>query len=140
MYSTPVKYQNLLDRELILSYNFETEETSILGLKSLDSSAETLDIALESLRQGDTITPIHYEAAIDGGAVEEVPGKAIQINDRTRLEEAVLPDGKYVERIAFVDLRCDEYFGPLVSFTMKDGNASEVELAPSSTYFCRIWD
>ena len=139
-YSTPIMYQYILNRELLLSYDFETKQVSILGMKRIGDNADTLDIALESLRENDAITPIHYETAIDGSGLEEVSGDPVKVDDKLLLEETVLPDGKYLERIAFSDLRSDEYYSQLIGFTMKDGAASEIAKAPNSVYFSRLWN
>lgn len=139
LYSSPVEY-NWFDKQLLLSYSFETEEIHVLGVRDYQNATGMVDRGIYSLKDGDTLTFQHYQSDLNGGALKKVSGKTITWNGKRVAADTVLPDGTYAERIVIEDLRGDQYFTRPITFQMQKGEASDIGPIASGIYFARIWE
>lgn len=130
-YRTPVEHQfNRMD--LILNYNYETETTTVLGLRNATFAAATLDRSVTPLEHGDKITPIYITSNLNGGHLSETYGKTVRYRDNSIVSDTGLKDGTYIARIKMEDMRSDYYYSHPIRLIVKNGKVSEA--APEKEY------
>ena len=121
-FRTPVEY-NGLDAWLMIGYDAESDEYSVLGVREELNEAGTLDRSLLTLKDGAYIT-IKYEAGNLLSNASETVTEDIKFNSNTSFEDRELDNGSYLEYIIVEDIRADTYYSPIVSFEIKNGEIS----------------
>lgn len=127
MYSSNIQY-NALPATLITGYSAETGEVSVLGVRLFTDAAGLLDRSLLPLRTNDLITICYQKGNLDSNVVTVEEKSFLYREGKTKLEEVPLSDGTYYEYILFEDLRCDTYYSPIASLTVKGGNITDQQL------------
>lgn len=109
---------------LLVSYDFESKEWSILGVQEKNETDERKALATKNtidLNFGDRIVPMYetYDEENEQWSIQY--GEEIRYDENTKLAEEILNNGEYVSYISIVDFRGDIYELPEVSFEIKNG-------------------
>ncbi len=123
-YSTRVVYRDM-DKYLILNYNFETEEMSILGLRDPAYDAATLDRSVEPLDYNEKITPVYKVTDLNGGNVHYDTADSAKYKNSSNISDATLEDGTYIARIKMEDMRSDRYYSEPIRLIVENGKVTE---------------
>ena len=123
-YSTRVEYRDM-EKYLILNYNFETEEMSILGVRDPEYGAATLDRSVEPLDYNEEITPIYMVTDLNGGNVFYGVEDSAKYRNSNDISDATLADGTYIARIKMEDMRSDRYYSDPIRLIVKNGKVTE---------------
>lgn len=121
-YSVPILL-NGEEYNLIIIYDFETEEYSIKGArKPLDESGAA-DKNLRYLVEGDEIQTIHYTTSISGDddQLTAVPIDKIKVTQETSFAETELGDGFFVMMYVMRDSQGNIAHSAAVTFESEDG-------------------
>lgn len=133
-YRSPIIW-NKEEAYLIMSYDYATDETSVVGVQKMESvsEADSMVRKLDSIKPGDKIKPIYsvYYMETDTFIWEE--GEEVIYKDGSDFQEETLADGKYKEFIRVKDPRGDKYYTANVEFEMKNGKAKNVAVVESDT-------
>lgn len=115
---------------LILAYDFDQEEISILGASPMSdaTSADVVGRNVNNLRVGDRLQPIYESNYASDDAEFEEYGKKFRYSPYTKIEDHTLENGTYMEYITVRDTRGDEYYSPVVQFKVQGGKITEAEL------------
>lgn len=116
-------YHNQEKAYLLLGFDMEKETWEIIGVQKENTPSYGFFASrfTEELKSGDTITLIYETYNMETGVAGNESGDTITYTENTKVEDAVLKNGKYISFITLVDARGDEYNLPTVSFDMKDG-------------------
>ena len=123
-YITHVIYRDM-DKYLLLNYNFETEEMSILGLRDPGYGAATLDRSVEPLEYNEEITPVYKVTALNGGNVHYDTMDSAKYKNSSDISDATLKDGTYIARIKMEDMRSDRYYSEPIRLIVENGKVTE---------------
>mgnify|MGYP000881557707 CR=1 FL=1 len=121
-YSVPVLL-NGEEYNLMVIYDFETEQYLIEGArKPLDESGAA-DKNLRYLVEGDVIQTIHYATTIsgDGDELTAVPIDTIKVTSETSFAETELGDGFFIMMYAMRDSQGNVVYSAPVTFESKEG-------------------
>lgn len=116
---------------LVLSYDCDTEETSIIGVQTMDeiAGADSMLRKVDMLMPGDKIKPLYYVYYEESDSIVIEEGKEISYNAGRVIQEETLKDGKYVEFLRVIDPRGDKYYTERVAFEIKNGKVKNVTIA-----------
>lgn len=126
-YRSPVSV-NGEDSYLILAYDFDTEKTSILGIRSMEENGEVLERTVNNLKVGDKLQPIYESNILDSGVDDKLYGKPFTYWSNSRVEDQTLKNGTYLVSVTIVDTRGDEYYTPIIQFKMQNGKMTDAEV------------
>ena len=119
IYRSPVMY-NGNKCYLIVSYDEDSHNASITGVRDYDSSALLLERNLKTVKYGDRIRPIYLSDSISSRSRNEIYGKSIRISDKTEIGMMKLEDGDYLEYAVLDDFRSDYYNTSIISYRIKN--------------------
>lgn len=123
-YRAPVAI-NGEDSYLILAYDFETEQMSILGVRSMEESGEILTRNMNNIKAGDKLQAIYDTNTLDSDVIVKEYGKRFTYWSNSRVEDQTLENGTYLVSITITDTRGDEYYTPVVQFSMQSGKITD---------------
>ena len=129
-YRSPIKWKNE-NAYLVLSYDCDTEETSIIGVQTMDeiAGADSMLRKVDMLMPGDKIKPLYYVYYEESDSIVTEEGKEIGYNAGRVIQEETLKDGKYVEFLRVIDPRGDKYYTERVAFEIKNGKVKNMMIA-----------
>lgn len=118
---------------LMFSYNRDTEEFSIGGLKEIKTGDETVQMLntkqLETVLADKKITPIYSVHSFVDGSDSEVCGDSIKVKEESRITMEDLPTGSYLSTIVISDSRGDSYYSAVVEQQVEGGNIVSQEVS-----------
>ena len=128
-YRSPIKWKNE-NAYLVLSYDCDTEETSIIGVQTMDeiAGADSMLRKVDMLMPGDKIKPLYYVYYEESDSIVTEEGKEIGYNAGRVIQEETLKDGKYVEFLRVIDPRGDKYYTERVAFEIKNGKVKNMTI------------
>ncbi len=129
IYSIPVKIN---DEECFLRvlYGYDTQEYSILGAYSAQEESDVADPRLIPVKEGDTITTIHYaavpsESGDNGVAIVEA--ETFQVGSDLQVADEKLGDGTYGYMFEFVSLTGESALSEVTAFSIDGDNIVTLE-------------
>lgn len=133
-YRSPIMW-NGEEAYLILSYDYVTDDTSIVGVQKMSQlkEADLLVRKTENLKPGDKIKPLYKVYYLDTDTYETEEGEEVTYQSGSIFKEETLADGKYKEFIRVKDPRGDKYYTANVEFEMKNGKAKNVVVVEGDT-------
>ena len=127
-FRTSIDY-NGLDAWLMVGFDAETGEYSILGVREVLNEAGTLNRSLLPLKDNSYIT-INYESGNLLSNASDIETKTVVYTSKTKLEDLTLKDGSYIEYIVVEDLRSDVYNTAVATFDINNGKISNQAIDP----------
>jgi len=123
---------------LNFAYNPETDEVSIVSIAPMPGYGNTSDADLGmkntvELKLGDVLVPMYNASNLNTNEEYDEYGDEIKYKKNTKLEVKNLDDGNYIESIVISDTRGDNYYSPVVEFTVEGGKPSNTKL--SETFY-----
>ena len=113
------------DYYLMFSYNRDSEEFRIAGLKKIETGDDTVLMLnsrkTETAIAGKTLVPIYECHSLITGEDMEKCGKKIYITTNSAIESLPLPDGEYLSTIVITDPRGDSYYSAVVEQKLMSG-------------------
>ncbi len=119
------------EKYLEFSFDRDTERFTLKGVREIVSSPigeDELAInvfanskTLQNLEVGSEVTPIYEVTNLETQDKEECEGEAITVKKSTKIELKGLDDGYYLTSAVITDVRGDEYYSPVMAYTMKGG-------------------
>lgn len=121
LYSVPIKL-NGVECNLMVAYIFADNSYKILGARKGIDEYGMGDRNLIKLKEGDTITTIHYAMTMSGAEEEFSPVEVdnFQIGSQPVFADENMGDGEYGYCFEFVSPTVDSALSQMVQFTVKD--------------------
>ena len=124
LYSVPIKL-NGTPCSLQIVYDFKTEKYRILGARKKEDAGKA-NLAssrdLIKLKEGDTVTTIHYVQPLDGnGELTEVDVDTFTLGKDPVFEDDEVGDGTYGYFFEFVDPLNRSALSDMVTYTIQNG-------------------
>ena len=130
-YRAPVLY-NGTDSYLVIGYEYESGEFSVLGVYDMTSYKEGGDTLMrntQNVEPGDAIQVIYETSQSTGSTNEKIYGKKFIYRVSSKVGEQILPDGGYLAMVALSDSRGDYYYTPIVNFEIQTGRVHNANLS-----------
>lgn len=124
-YRTNVLYKRE-DSWLVLGWNNETGEFSILGVYSVSDESSLGELAsrnMQTVSPGDRLRPIYHVYDLEEGTEEKEYGESFTWRSGSEIGYESLDNGEYYLFAVACDVRGDEYYTPVVRLTMRNGEA-----------------
>lgn len=121
LYSIPIML-NGEEYNLLVIYDFTTEEYAIAGARKPLNESGAADKNLRYLVEGDEIRTIHYATAISGdGELTAVPIDTIKVTPDTAFAETELGDGMFIMMFVMQDSQGNVATSAAVTFESSGG-------------------
>ena len=140
-----IEYRSRIDQDgetkyLEFSYDRDTETFEIQGIRELPSTIvqpadeESLNafVDTKNIKQieiGDEFTPIYEKTNVeDNTTTAEKGSRSIKFNKYSKIELKNLANGTYLASALISDIRGDDYYSPVVSYTVSGGKVTGCQL------------
>lgn len=133
---------------LMFSYDRDTELFEIAGIQDVNSGSmndedvDTFNLLnntrnVQTIEPGTYIAPIYTVYNIAENSDSKMTGEEIKYTADSRIELRGLASGYYVATLVLSDLRGDEYYSPVMGFTVENGTVTDH--AVDTTYRGTSW-
>lgn len=129
-YRTEVLHEGK-DSYLILGRNKDTGEFSILGVYSMEEEGFVGELEprnMETVSVGDKLQPVYDVYDMETGAEQKKYGKEFTCRAGSEIGYQTLDNGDYLLFAVMYDVRGDEYYSPIVQFTLRNGSVTSASV------------
>ena len=131
LYKVPMTYNLLGTIDFLVNYNFESDTTEFIGIRSDLDPANLMGRDLLPLDTGAYYSVTYQTSNLNDYTTGTTTSGQMKLNEETTLAAKPLEDGTYLAIINFEDIRSDSYYSPVVKYTISGGKVTETELMPN---------
>ncbi len=140
-----VTYRSLVELDgtrkyLLIEHDLETDTFQVIGTSSLTDAEDIIGRSENEFKVGSSITPIYEMTKIgeneNYSLSYEEKGKPIKYDAGMKISYQGLDSGEYVALIVAHDVRSDQYYSAVVSYTISNGKVTKAEV--DSSYSVRM--